>query len=152
MPKTVNAVCLEIIKVKNSFNVSGIYFSSWEFWGSVAAPDTLCFKGLRLDVDLTNAQCRKLLDCLQLSEHHILLEIFFLLHWWCIMCQWFLIKSRCYVFQHWPLIVKLQNLCFDFSDTCGCSNESTKSMKEEDAIIKFKFSELMRQKYAFFCI
>ena len=54
MPKTVNAICKKIIKVKNSFENSGIYFSSWEFWVSVAAPDTLCFKGL------TNRPCYKL--------------------------------------------------------------------------------------------
>ena len=47
MPKTVNAICKKIIKVKNSFKISGIYFSRWEFWVSVAAPDTLCFKGLK---------------------------------------------------------------------------------------------------------
>ena len=46
MPKTVNAVCKKIIKVKNSFEISEIHFSSWEFWVSVAAPDTLCLKGL----------------------------------------------------------------------------------------------------------
>ena len=28
MPKTVNAVCKKIIKVKNSFEISGIYFNS----------------------------------------------------------------------------------------------------------------------------
>ena len=46
MPKTVNATCKKIKKVKKSYKTSGIDFSNWEFWVSVAAPDTLCFKGL----------------------------------------------------------------------------------------------------------
>ena len=46
MPKTVNAICKKIIEVEKSFEISGIYFSSWEFLVSVAAPDTLFFKGL----------------------------------------------------------------------------------------------------------
>ena len=48
MPKTVNAICKQIIKVKKSYKISGMYFSSWEFWVCVFAPDTLCFKGLKM--------------------------------------------------------------------------------------------------------
>ena len=44
MSKTVNAICKKIKKVKNLFEISGIHISSWEFWVSVAVPDTLCFK------------------------------------------------------------------------------------------------------------
>ena len=47
MPKTVNAIYKQTIKVKNSFKISGIHFSRWESWVSVVAPDTLCFKWLR---------------------------------------------------------------------------------------------------------
>ena len=47
MPKTVNAICKKIIIIKNSFEISGIYFRSWEFWVSVTTPDPLCFKGLK---------------------------------------------------------------------------------------------------------
>ena len=47
MPKTVNAICKQTIKVKKSYKISGMNFSSWEFWVCVFAPDTLCRKGLR---------------------------------------------------------------------------------------------------------
>ena len=46
MPKTVNAICKQIIKVKKSYKISGMYFSGWEFSVCVFAPDTLCHKGL----------------------------------------------------------------------------------------------------------
>ena len=46
MSKIVNAICQKMIKVKKSLKISGMNFSSWEFWVSVAKPDTLCFKGL----------------------------------------------------------------------------------------------------------
>ena len=45
MPKTVIAICKQIIKVKNIYMISGMYFSSWEFSVCVFAPDTLCRKG-----------------------------------------------------------------------------------------------------------
>ena len=44
MPKIVNAICKKIIKVKNSFAISGMYFSRWVFWVSVAAPKSQCSK------------------------------------------------------------------------------------------------------------
>ena len=44
MPRTVNAICKQIIKVKKSYKISGMNFSSWEFWAWVFAPDTLCVK------------------------------------------------------------------------------------------------------------
>ena len=46
MPKAVNAIWKEIIKVNKLYKIPGLYFSSWEFWVSVDVPDTLCFKGL----------------------------------------------------------------------------------------------------------
>ena len=44
MSKIVNAICNKIIKVKISFNISGINFSNWEFWIDVAGAAILCFK------------------------------------------------------------------------------------------------------------
>ena len=48
MPKIVNAIYKNIIKVKNSFKISGTYFGSCEFRVSVAAQATQSFKGLNL--------------------------------------------------------------------------------------------------------
>ena len=47
MPKTVNAICKQIIKVKKSYKISGMNFSSWEFSVCVFSPDTLCRKGIQ---------------------------------------------------------------------------------------------------------
>ena len=47
MLKTVNAICKQIIKVKKSYKISAMCFSSWEFLVCVFAPDTLCLKGLK---------------------------------------------------------------------------------------------------------
>ena len=66
MSKTVNAICKNTVKVKNSIEISRIHFSSWEYWVSVVAPDTLCFKGLK-DKLSTNKIFSKIYEILMIT-------------------------------------------------------------------------------------
>ena len=59
MPKTVNAICKQLIKVKKSYKISAMFFSSSEFSVCVFAPDTLCRKELIADFISKNFHLKK---------------------------------------------------------------------------------------------